>query len=404
MQAVGPVLLALLINAGQLKATPLLSWVPVDLTLLLGVAVAASAGLLLLTSTTRLDSSAPLFVLLLGFAVASVDPHDSEYASTKVLTLFTITAILMLAPFVLLRDRQQVEYFFSATLAIASFAAVLTITNPASVADYSSRVTFDGTNTIGAARVLGAGIVVCVVRAVWSETTVRMRLVYSALTLVLLWGLLSTGSRGPFIATALAVLAVCTVALVTRRSNGWMIAALAAVTLGGAAIADRASADGTSRIFGFFEGARDTSTRARNELWRGTAEAIPERPLGVGIGGFPDTQVLWGTYPYPHNIVLEIFAEAGWATGIFFCVVLMVAIRRSIAEAKVNGGFLTLGLLVFALVNAMVSGDINTNRLLWAALAVALMQRQATAGGTAGTQSATSVKGDRRSLSGRHGN
>ncbi|MFS0703559.1 O-antigen ligase family protein [Cellulomonas sp. 179-A 9B4 NHS] len=365
--------MALLINAGQLKATPLLAWVPVDLTLLLGVAVAAWASLLLFTRPTRLNSSAPFFVLLLAFSVASFDAPGSDYGRTKVLTLFTVTAVLMLSPFVLFRERSHLDYFFSATLGIASIAAVLTITNPASVADYSTRVTFDGTNTIGAARVLGAGIVVCVIRAVWSTTTVRRRLTYGALTPVLLWGLLSTGSRGPFIATALAVLAVCAVALATRRSNGWMIAVLTAVIFGGAAIAERASTDGTSRIFGFFEGTRDTSTRARNELWRGTAEAIPDHPLGVGVGSFSDTQVLWGTYTYPHNVILEVFAEAGWTTGILLCLIVAIGTVRSIRGANVAGDFLTLGLLVFALVNAMVSGDINSNRLVWVMLAIAMM-------------------------------
>jgi len=371
---IGATLLALLVNAGQLKATPLLSWAPVDLTILLGALVGAWAILALLTQPSRLAPAWPLFLLLVVLSLSSIEPTYGDYASTKIVTLFSVTAVLMLSPFLLLQHREQVDAFFSTTLGIAFFAAIFTITNPATVADYSTRVTFDGTNTIGAARILGAGIVVCVVRAIWSDSTARTRIAYVALVPVLLWALLSTGSRGPFVAAALAVLVVCIVAVVTRRSNVWMLVALVAITAAGSVAADRASVDGSSRILGFFEGARDGSTRARNELWIGTTELIPSQPFGVGMGGFSETGVSWGAYAYPHNIVLEVFAEAGWLTGLLLCAIMLTALGRCLAQAKTSGQFLTLGLLVFSTINAMVSGDINSNRLLWVIMSIALMQ------------------------------
>lgn len=372
-EAVGPILLALLASVGQIKTTALLSWSPVDPTILLSVAVACWTVLVALVRPPRLGPATPLLLLLLLLGVATIGAPLSDYARTKELTLFFVTTLLMLSPVALLASRQSLRVFFSTLLGVAVFAAALTIVNPVAVTDYSSRITFDGTSTIGAARLFGTGIVVCVVRAVWSDARMRERLAYGASTMLLVWALLSTGSRGPFVALLAALLVVCVVAVVTHRSSSWMIALVVGIMTLGAVVVDRASAEGTSRILGFFQGARDASTRARTELWRGTVDAIPDTPLGVGIGDFSSLSVLTGAYTYPHNLVLEVFVEAGWIAGVLLCAILVLAFARSLRYSRVIGDFLPLAMLSFATVNAMVSGDMNSNRLLWVLVAVSLM-------------------------------
>ena len=118
MTNMGPVALALFAYAGQVKLSPLVRWVPVDLTLLLGLVVVVSV----IASRVRTGPTsgimaipiAVLAVLQLGLVQSSLE----GYALTKVITLWTFTALCMIAPFYLLRTESQRKLFLM-TLASA---------------------------------------------------------------------------------------------------------------------------------------------------------------------------------------------------------------------------------------------------------------------------------------------
>jgi hypothetical protein len=96
----------------------------------------------------------------------------------------------------------------------------------------------------------------------------------------------------------------------------------------------------------------------------------------LGIGGFV---MDYGGYDaisgdYPHNIFLEIGSELGVIGMIAFLWMLgwtfsrWLALRRKARGNQLHVVYTLFAMLVFELINACVSGDINTNRLLFGCL------------------------------------
>jgi O-antigen ligase len=87
----------------------------------------------------------------------------------------------------------------------------------------------------------------------------------------------------------------------------------------------------------------------------------------VGVGGFDRYAPL--ELHYPHNLLLEVGSELGWIP-LFSLVVLLtwsviVVVRILRREYAWHTLFLSL-VFMSALMNAMVSGDLNDNRVLYA--------------------------------------
>jgi O-antigen ligase len=99
--------------------------------------------------------------------------------------------------------------------------------------------------------------------------------------------------------------------------------------------------------------------------------------VGLGPGGY-NLSLGYGDAPrgmYPHNIVLEFAAEyglLGLAAFLFLCGLALrnavSALRRGTDRAGLVTGALGFAVLVYCLANAIVSGDINDNRLLFTAI------------------------------------
>ncbi|MEM2164053.1 MAG: hypothetical protein QXR62_06520, partial [Candidatus Bathyarchaeia archaeon] len=79
---------------------------------------------------------------------------------------------------------------------------------------------------------------------------------------------------------------------------------------------------------------------------------------------------------YPHNIILELGAELGLIGVLIFAMMIGMAFAKSLVTLGAQRGFgkiATRYLLVvccFTLLNAMVSGDINDNRILFTSVAL----------------------------------
>jgi O-antigen ligase len=103
-----------------------------------------------------------------------------------------------------------------------------------------------------------------------------------------------------------------------------------------------------------------------------------EHPLaGVGIGGFDVARGFGDGVrgDYPHNILLEVACELG-VLGLVALLLLVWyglragagAMRRARTRQEFAVAATVLTVMVYFLANAMFSGDLNDNRLLFAAL------------------------------------
>ena len=282
----GPSALALFAYAGQIKGSPLLTWVEVDLTLLLGclVALAFAIGL------SRAGLPAPTVFVPLGLMAillfGAFDLAPSGYPLSKVLTLYTFTLLSMTAPFVLLRTESQRKQFLVSLTALALVVTILTLVSPGTVSAYSTVVVLEGSNTIGTARMIATGVVIVLVTMVGARTSMSVRILMAAIATVMMLATVSSGSRGPFLALAIAFFGVLITAPEFRMFRRRAIVGAVVLSVVGVYALANAGGEGFARVFGFLAGERDESAEIRRFLWAQAIRAIEAFPLGLGWGSF----------------------------------------------------------------------------------------------------------------------
>lgn len=365
---IGPAALAVFVYAGQLQASALLSWFPLPMTITAS-AIGVVAFIFARAKNGRGTWTIALpiilwFVFFLGIYQASWD----EYTSQKLLALYTFTFFAVLAPFHLLRMPSQRRAFIVTLGVIAVLAGVLTLADPNAGA---GTVVLDGTNTIGTARIAGTGALIFFILAVVLRGTAT-RLACVGLAVGLFGVLVAVGSRGPFLGILVGIIGVLVLSPVLKRRR--FAGVFWSVALAGTAFwwATQQSFYGSDRAFAWLSGERDRSTAAREYMWDFSWQNIAWEPVGLGWGDFANLPAVAGTnLSYPHNLFLEVFYEAGWIAGIALLVFVVASLVRMWLRSHEPPIAVLFALLLFTLVNAMVSGDINDNRLMWLLLSCA---------------------------------
>jgi O-antigen ligase len=101
--------------------------------------------------------------------------------------------------------------------------------------------------------------------------------------------------------------------------------------------------------------------------------------FGLGVGGFSVHYAHFDDIRgfYPHNILLEVLVEMGLPALISVVAWIAYAIRR-LYKSQNDENLLTttllFSLLVFNFFNALVSGDLNDNRLLYFSIGTIFVQ------------------------------
>ena len=360
---VSALLLAVGVLAGGLKEHPSLSWFPVDLTLL------AVAGVALLLAGRLLGRPfrVPAFVVVLALLAMPgiLFRPDHEYATHKAVGLVA-TAILAVGAYYLLDSDRRVRAWLGWHLLLGVVILVLAYTSERSD---TGRIVVEGANVISTARASGMAIVLLVAVAMFGS---RLRVVSLLAAVVLAVPFLNVGSRGPFLAAALAVATL--VLLGPRRGRIGRLLLLGTLTIGAAYYIATAQTFAVARIRNSIL-SRERATGTRDAYWQAGVDALGSHPFGAGLGGFweraPVGLQVDGYRIYPHNLFLEVGSELGWA--VMVCVAawigwVVVRLAR-LGRSHVPAGVL-LAMVVFYVTNAMVSGDINDNRTMWTALAV----------------------------------
>lgn len=378
-------LLPVFVAAGLFKASPAFSFVPFDLTLALG-AVIALAGANAVVRSLRLGEQTGLGWVLGGACVVAVGAFrapDLPYADTKVLALAALTLGCAFAGAILLvRTAEQRAWLMGGTVAVGLAVAVLYWLAPSTDVTLYGRIALEGSDTIAPGRYGGAALVVLVVLTLARKVRLVVAAPVAVVLLVLIFG---SGSKGPLVAAVIALVAL--VPLMGRmRRHGRAVFTLAAVAALGVYLFGRAGAAARARFELLLADDRGVSVTGREHLWAVGWDTFEAHPLlGIGWGGLEP--LLPPLARYPHNAVVEVAGEAGLLGLLGFVALVVVAYRRVYAQART--GDLTavclVALLTFWLVNAMVSGDLNSNRGLFvmAGACVALRQAQAATAGIA---------------------
>lgn len=361
-----PVITAAFVMAGFFKAAPALAWLPFDLTVALGAVTAVAVVWRWLTS------GAPRQVhwVVLGFAALLPVAFFTTmigYGGDKVIRLFTLTLLATLAPVVLIRDSAEVQRYLWAWTGVSGIVVASALFDPQLSSGYQGApVTAQGVDTIGLGVAAGLVVVVTAMGLVWSRIPWFIALPLGGCAVYVL---LQSGSRGPLIS---AVVAVVVGTFLTRRRPPPLRSVTVGVLAGAGVLLSFLAAPlfSQQRILGLLEGDTSGSVDTRIQLYGNAVDSILRHPFGIGWGGFQRVSV--AAYPYPHDLPLEVLAEAGVIFGGLFLFWLAMSIWRAHrATVDVVGGT-TFALLVFLLGKAMVSGDINDNRPLFYCLGIAI--------------------------------
>jgi glycosyltransferase involved in cell wall biosynthesis/O-antigen ligase len=202
---------------------------------------------------------------------------------------------------------------------------------------------------------------------------------------------IASGSRGPvFVLCAMALFVtirtfVRAPAAAERRLAvlGGVAAVTAVVAAAVPGLLPDLSLDRFALFFDFVGGsvsgagpAGDTSSSARMHLFGLALTMFQDRPLiGAGTAGFEALSPLYvgpvAADVYPHNALLQFAAEYGMVGVAVFSAVVIVALRRRLPTGPITASLVALS--VFFLLNAMLSGNVVEDRMLWGLLALLLL-------------------------------
>jgi O-antigen ligase len=232
-----------------------------------------------------------------------------------------------------------------------------------------------GGNYLGVGRVLGIAIVILIPRLFMeSKREFLVKFFFAFLLVGLLITLLILGGRGPFIATILCLLlAFLLVGGHVMTSTLRLVFAFLLLSAVASILSSLLPFTTLYRLQFLLEIPEwDVSAQGRLQRIQGAWEQITRAPIwGQGVGSFyyyhGDPAL---KRDYPHNIILELAAETG-IIGLSLFFILVFNALRQIRWATISNHpaqLVAVLMLVHALLNAMVSGDLSDNRLLFVPL------------------------------------
>ncbi|MEO0085746.1 MAG: O-antigen ligase family protein [candidate division WOR-3 bacterium] len=385
------VTLSLFLAAGVIKA-PLASLataagIDMDITLILALVLVGAilfrgmkAGFRTLVPSA--DCIVPLGSLSLVILLSALLGPETPYGREKAFRFLTLTNLAVVAPFVCLNRDSSLSRFLVANIILGIVMLPLGHVSNEGLSAF-------GSTHIATGRALGLGLLASVYLGL-RRMPPFYRFVWLAVGVALLAGFLLSGSRGSFVALVTSAAVTCLLALATRRGRRHVLA-LAAVAgvaaLGVTALAPTAVETMNRRLTAAVADPLTFTARTRLERATAAIDAFAAHPLfGTGIGGFDalfsiaDT----GRGDYPHNVFLEVAAELGLAGLAAFLLLMSRSLRRPLrahlsAVRRPDTSFAALPLFVialtcYALVNSLFSGDLNDNRLLFAALGMCFIR------------------------------
>jgi O-antigen ligase len=364
-------LLALYLEVGLFKNEAVVSSLPVDATLALGMLVALVCGVRLVAGRV----TAPPYGFALTIVVVSLSLLASlawtsapAYGSSKVTTFLTVTMLAIGAPFFFFEGWDDLRRFFMWTVVIAVPVAILALAHPS-----TDTGRLAGDNTIGTSRLLCVASLILLLGALGRP---RWRIPSAALAATFVAVAVAVGSRGPVVSFALALAVALTAWLLRVPRKAAPVLAVAAVCV---AVVPFVSLPATSseRIS---QAARDPLAAFREDdrsfLVKQGLDLVDANPIrGAGVGAFSTVNP---TAKWPHNLFIELWAELGLAALVVVAVASGAALvglfRLAWVAAEEPGRldlvYILLAVFSFNLMAVQVSGNINDNRDFWGILAI----------------------------------
>jgi O-antigen ligase len=369
--------LALYVVVGDVKGDDRVAALfPVDLTLLLGAILLAGIAI----NYVRRKRTVPLplvyylFLVLVALMAASLSYTPVFDAGLeKVARFATVTGIVILAPFFVLGTPQAMKRFFVAFGVVAYAICGYSLLSLGG----SERLATPSDNTIGLGHIACALILL-----LWFSVIPRFAFPQRVLTYGILVvpgvALIGSGSRGSAVACAFVIF----LSLFFYRRLWLDIVCLTAIGI--AALPFFKIPESSIEYLGTLIYSRSASALLsfRGDLLDYGWKLLMRHPLiGAGVQGFRYSSPNPALYNWPHNIFLEVACELGIPAGLLVCMIFGNTIREVFRQLRNRASpFFTLSQLTAALfligtVNAMNTGDVNSDRSTWLFMSLVFVVR-----------------------------
>ena len=376
----------LFLFAGNFKADPVLAYIQqrVDFTLLFFL---LSFGLFLNSLLKKqLHFKVPrifsimsfLFFLLAAILLSGTLWHSSTgYGLQKALRFIIFTGWAFFGPFLLIKTSYSFKHF---TWALSGIAFVMAVD---AVIHYSlSKNTYFlsafGSNYISLAYDTGLGLLTSLLFLLPTTKRILLRLGLLVIIILQFWAMFRSGSRGPVFSLLLSILIFFIISIHGRLLNletDRFAIRLGIITLLLIAVLAVASSQLfptlTSRVRILWNGG-GMSAMTRIDFFKDAISQWTKSPiLGIGTGQFSVGILGFETRLYPHDIILELLSENGIIGATIFILMLIISFKKGLQTLHINDlmhrtiGKYLITATIFAVFNAMVSGDINDNRIMF---------------------------------------
>ena len=301
------------------------------------------------------------------------------YGSTKAIKFLVFSTLSLVLPLILIQKEQDIKNFCWSVAALGFFISFLTIFAPQNQVRASGEVLARqsalGANTLNPATAIALSASLSYLLLVTETRHPAKKLMLVANIAIAFWALFATGTRSFFLLPVL-VAGTREFSLLLASSERAVLRLVVASTLvpigaffliGGGDVLDR-------RIGRFV---RDPSaalaSSGRTELWYKGIELGMQQPLfGNGTGSFSKLTIGVDRKHFPHNFVIEAFAETGLlgvipTVGLFVTSLVLILrlsrLSRHCVEESVlaNMHFVLLGLWIAI----SVHWDLADSRVLW---------------------------------------
>ncbi|GKV57403.1 O-antigen polymerase [Sporosarcina sp. NCCP-2222] len=386
----GELFFALLLFSGVFKESLNL---PIDISILF-IALTFIAVVIKIASKKRIHKTILLPIISLTiiysmFLISYIISLGEIYATEKILKFSFVTLPSIVFALILLDNKKALHRFF---ISIAMIAFVLSVFSLPSIFHRGSSlgfIGFNGGNYQGLALLNGIGLIIQVFYFLLEAHSKRLKMLSLLVASITAFVLFATGSRMPILAFIVTSVYILGNSFYFRRDiiflrKGvkllFLLSTLSIPLL--CIMVNKGFFETIIYRFSvlFTEESGGDSSAGRIERYKSAYEMIKRSPfVGEGLGGFPLYYSGEDISDYPHNIILEIIAEMG-LIGLVVCIIFFALslfrtlnLYRSSYKFIPTLGMVTVGVFIYYLSFAMVSGDINSNRILYVFMGIMCM-------------------------------
>lgn len=377
----------LFLFAGLFKADPRLQWVPIDITALFfglsiicGLVICAKKGFVFNYKALILVL---LYLFFASFVVMSYLWTPSKvYSTQKVLYISTLILWSLVAPAIIISHEPSRIKRLAVTFFVLSLIVVLEVLRQYFFVNERGFINIFGSTYLGSGQTIGLAFLLLISYSLfWSRNAFR-KLITFILICLYFGALLVGGGRGPFVAALLCVIIplvfslrlnlgkkTLTIKRYIKPAGTIIVVSVLLLVL----LFEMGELPQTLlRMTVLTHDGMGDSVSVRLELYNHAITFFKHACLfGNGVGAWPVLNGGLDIRGYPHNIFLEILVEFGlFGLTLFLCIVFysisfLMPLNR-LGDKPIN--IVLLMMFCYLFLNAMVSGDIPDNRVLFACL------------------------------------